>query len=156
MFLVLLSLIIAKSPNNPIGLLDGGGVGKSHSPMHRKNVPKMPLMIRTRSGRAKESFFQVWHKSHLRNTKVWERCRISLAFYSPPFFLLLLWMNIYTRMSTTRRKTFPPLQHVICMMVVLSCLHVMEPVTCHMWLSCQLMNLSETATPGFHLRGETA
>lgn len=84
MFLVLLSLIITKPPNNPTGLLDGGGVGKSHSPMHRKNVPKMPLMIRTRSGRAKESFSQVWHKSHLRNTKVWERCRISLAFYSPP------------------------------------------------------------------------
>lgn len=97
MFLVLLSLIIAKSPNNPIGLLDGGGVGKRHSPMHRKNVPKMPLMIRTRSGRAKESFFQVWHKSHLRNTNVRKRCRISLAFYSFPLFLLLLllWMNIY-------------------------------------------------------------
>lgn len=39
------------------------GVGREHSPMHRRNVPEMPLMIRrTRTGRAKESLFQVWHK----------------------------------------------------------------------------------------------
>lgn len=55
--LVLFHLIIAKYQNNSIGPLDGDGVGEEHSPMHRRNVPKMPLMItRTTSRRAKPSF----------------------------------------------------------------------------------------------------
>lgn len=38
-------------------------VNGEHSPMHGRNVPKMSLMItRTRIGRAKEGFFQVWHR----------------------------------------------------------------------------------------------
>lgn len=40
------------------------GVGREHSPMHRRTVPEMPLMItRTRIGRAKESFFKPGIKS---------------------------------------------------------------------------------------------
>ena len=134
-FLVLLSLIIAKFPNSLIGLLDGGGMGKKHLPMHRKNVSKMPLMIRTRSGRPKESVFQVWHKKITSETLKYGNAAESILHFtlSPWFFfwLLLLLTNIYTRMSTMRRKAFPPLQHAICVRVVLSCLHVMEPVTCH-------------------------
>lgn len=144
-----------KFPNNPIGLLDGGGMCKKHSPMHRKNISKMPLMIRTRSGRAKESF-QVWPQkvTSPRNTKVWECCTIYVHFTLSPFLLLLLLMNTYTRMSARRRKAFPP--PIACYLheggiVLFTCL--MNYTWLCTWLSCQLMNMSGPATSSFPQRG---
>lgn len=44
------------------------GVGREHSP-NAWDVPKMPRMvIRTRIGRAKESFFQIWQRAFFSET----------------------------------------------------------------------------------------
>lgn len=64
------------------------GVGREHSPMHRRNVPEMPLMIRrTRTGRAKESFSQVWHKISSETLKYENPEESILHFTLFPFFI---------------------------------------------------------------------
>lgn len=63
-------------------------MGREHSPMHRRNVPEMLLMIRrTRTGWAKESFSQVWHKISSETLKYENPEESILHFTLFPFFI---------------------------------------------------------------------
>lgn len=61
-------------------------VGREHSSMHERNVPEMPLMItRTTGGRAKESFFRVWHEVSFSDTLNHGNPAESISYCCTPF-----------------------------------------------------------------------